>query len=345
MFRFEFPNILWLLLLVPLMTTYFILWQRKKRKNLNKAIENHLHNNILPQLSFGKQRFKFILLMIAFAFVVLAAANPQKASTIGNKERKASDIMICLDVSNSMLAEDLSPNRLERAKLAINQLISQLEGDRLGIVVFAGSSFNFLPLTSDYSTAKMFCDIIDTKLVDNQGTDIYSALQTAVKGFGEQKTKNRSRTIILISDGEDLEKASEDLASDIAEEDIIINCIGIGSTQGTKIPIKENGVETFKKDRDGNIVITKLDETTLKSIAIKTGGKYIRATNSTLGLDAILKSIDSLDKNTAQGINFKDYETMFYIPALLALFLLLIDSTIFNAKNKFINRKFFFGKE
>ena len=345
MLKFEFPNLLWLLCFVPLMTVFFIIAQRQKRKKLNKAIEKHLQNSIIPLMSFGKQRFKFILVMTAFIFLVLAAANPQKASTIGNKERKGADIMICLDVSNSMLAQDLSPNRLERAKMAINQLISQLNGDRIGIVTFAGSAFTFLPLKSDYSTAKMFCDVIDTKLIDNQGTDIMQALQTAARGFGEKKTKNRSRTIILISDGEDLEKQSEDLASEIAKEDIVINCIGIGSSEGTKIPVKENGTETFKKDKDGNIVITKLDEGTLKNIAAKTGGKYIKATNSTLGLDAILKSIDSLDKNAVGGTNFKDYQTVFYIPAIIALILLLIDTFIFNAKNRYINRRLFFGKD
>lgn len=345
MFRFEFPYILWLLLFIPVIIVWFIVSQRSKKKKLASAIDTPLHNDILPLLSFGKQQLKFILLMLAFAFIVLAAANPQKATTIGNKERKAADIMICLDVSNSMLAQDLSPNRLERAKLAINQLITQLDGDRIGIVVFAGSSFNFLPLTSDYATAKMFTDVIDTKLIDNQGTNIQEALRTAARGFGEQKTKNRSRTIILISDGEDLEKQSEDLASEIAKDDIIINCIGIGSIEGTKIPIKENGIETFKKDSQGNIVITKLDETTLKNIAAKTNGKYIKPTNSTLGLDVIMKSIDSLDKNSTQGINFKDYQTLFYIPTIIALLLLILDFTIFNAKNKFINRKFFFGKD
>jgi Ca-activated chloride channel homolog len=345
MFRFEFPNILWLLCFVPLIVVYFIFLQRDKRKKLNKVIASNLQNYVVPQLSFGKQRLKFILIVLAYIFVVFAAANPQKATTIGNKERKASDVMICLDVSNSMLANDLAPNRLERAKLAITQLITQLDGDRLGIVVFAGSSFNFLPLTSDYATAKMFTDIIDTKLVDNQGTDIYSALQTALKGFGEKKTNNRAKTIILISDGEDLEKSTEDLAGQIAKEDIIINCIGIGSPQGSKIPIKVNGVETYKKDNQGNIVITKLDESTLKSIATRTGGKYIRATNSTLGLDLILKSIGSLEKQSSSAINFKDYQTMFYILALIALILLLVDFVIFNAKNKFINRKLFFGKD
>ena len=283
--------------------------------------------------------------MLALAFVILAAANPQRASTIGNNERKGADIMICLDVSNSMLADDLSPNRLERAKLSINQLRSQLSGDRIGIVLFAGSSYTFLPLTSDYSTAKMFCDVIDTKLIDNQGTDISSALMTATNSFGEKKSKDRSRTIILISDGEDLEPQAEDFAKQIAKENIVVNCIGVGSVQGTKIPVKENGVETFKKDRDGNIVITKLNETTLKNISAQTGGKYVKATNSSMGLETIFKSINSLDKNKVQGMNFKDYQTVFYIPAIIALILLIIDFTVFNAKNRFINRKLFFGKE
>lgn len=345
MFKFENPNILWLLCFIPLMIVVFIFIQRNKRKRIDVAIDKNLQNYIVPMLSFGKQRLKFILVMIAFAFIVLAAANPQKASSMGDKQRKGCDIMVCLDVSNSMLAEDLSPNRLERAKLAITQLITQLKGDRIGIVVFAGSSFRFLPLTSDYATAKMFTDVIDTKLIDNQGTDIYQALETTIKGFGEKKDKTHTRTIVIISDGEDLQPEAEDLASNIAKEDIVINCIGIGSPQGSKIPIKQNGQSTFKTDKEGNIVITRLNETSLKNIASKTGGVYLRASNTMIGVDNIMKQINNMDKKQYGALSYNSYNTIFYIPAIIALFILLIDSIIVNAKNKFINRKLFFGKD
>ncbi|MBP3254251.1 MAG: VWA domain-containing protein [Bacteroidales bacterium] len=346
MFRFEFPYILWFLIFVPLMVVVFIFIQRHKLIQLNKAADNHLHNHILPLLSFGKQRLKFILVMIAYTCLVLAAANPQKATTADNKERKGCDIMICLDVSNSMLAEDLQPNRLERAKLAITQLISQLNGDRIGLVVFAGSSFTFLPLTSDYATAKMFTDVVDTKLIDNQGTDIHQALLTAIKGFGETDSGNkRTRTIILISDGEDNQPEAENIAKDLSKKNITVNCIGIGSPQGAKIPVKENGITTFKKDKDGNIVITKLNEATLKNIASATNGKYLRATGASLGLNTIMQSINNMDKKNYNDLSFKDYETLFYIPAIIALILLLAEFVIFNSKNKYINRKLFFGKD
>lgn len=345
MFRFENSDILWFLLFVPVMVLCFVVIQNTKRKKLNAAIDKGLQTYVLPDLSFGKQRLKFIMVMIAFVFIILAAANPQKASTVDNKQRKGCDIMICLDVSNSMLAQDLSPNRLERAKLAISSLIQQLDGDRIGIVLFAGSSYRFLPLTNDYATAKMFTDIIDTKLIDNQGTDIYSALQDAIDGFGKDNKVDNTRTIVLISDGEDLQPQAEDLAKQIAKSNIVINCIGIGSTSGAKIPIKENGTLTYKKDNQGNIVITKLNEQMLKSIASQTGGQYVRASNSLLGLENILHSINKMDKKQYAALAYRDYETIFYIPAIIALIILLIDTIIFNSKNKYINRKFFFGKD
>ncbi len=345
MFRFENSGILWLLLFVPLMIICFIIVQNKKRKKLDAAIDKKLQNQILPNLSFGKQRLKFILVVLSFVFLVLAAANPQRASTVDSKQRKGCDIMICLDISNSMLAQDLSPNRLERAKLAISGLIQQLNGDRIGIVLFAGSSYRYLPLTNDYATAKMFTDVIDTKLIDNQGTDIYSALQEAIMGFGQDKKTDNSRTIVLITDGEDLQPQAEDLAKQISKSDIVINCIGIGSTSGAKIPINDNGTLTYKKDKQGNLVVTKLNEQMLKNIASQTGGQYVRASNSLLGLENILHSINKMDKKQYTALAYRDYQTIFYIPAIIALVILLIDTIIFSSKNKYINRKFFFGKD
>lgn len=347
MFKFANPNILFLLLFIPVAIIGFIILQHRKRKQLNQSIDLHLQKEVLPLLSFGKQRLKFILLCFAYAFAVLAAANPQVASSIDRKERKGCDVVICLDVSNSMLAQDLTPNRLERAKLAISQLISQMQDDRIGIVLFAGSSYTFLPLTSDYATAKMFTDVIDTKLIDYQGTDIQQALQTAGNSFGEaSKKKERTRAIVLISDGEDNQPQAEDIAKQLAKEGITINCIGIGSAQGATIPMKDkNGNEELKRDNEGNIVVTKLNENALKEIASKGSGAYVHAGNESLGLNAIMKSINKMDKTEYTAMAYRDFNTVFYIFALIALVFLLIDFIIFNAKNRVINRKLFFGKE
>lgn len=346
MFRFEYPNILFFLLAIPVGLAFFLILQYKEKKHLNSVIDLKLQDEVLPLLSFGKQRLKFILVCLGYAFIVLAASNPQIASTVDKKERKGCDIMVCLDVSNSMLAEDLSPNRLERAKLALTQLISQMQDDRIGIVLFAGSAYTFLPLTADYATARMFCDIIDTKLIDYQGTDINQALSIAAQSFGETKSKERSRAIILISDGEDNQPEAEQVSKSIAKNGTVINCIGIGNNQGVRIPIKDrNGNVEYKKDKEGNTVFTRLNEQTLKNIAAEGKGTYVKASNMSLGLNSIMKSINKMDKKEYSSLAYRDYNTIFYLFALAGLIVLLLDFFIFNAKHKLINRKFFFGKK
>lgn len=345
MFRFEFPNILFFLLAVPIGLALFLFSQYLESKRLNSTIDIHIQDEVIPLLSFGKQRFKFILMCVAYVFLVLAASNPQLASSVDKKERKGCDVIVCLDVSNSMLAEDLSPNRLERAKLALTQLISQMQDDRIGIVLFAGSAYTYLPLTSDYATARMFCDIIDTKLIDYQGTDINQALSIASQSFGETSSKDRSKAIILISDGEDNQPQAEQVAKSIAKQGIVINCVGIGNAQGVRIPIKDrSGNVEYKKDKNGNIVITRLNEQTLKNIASEGKGTYVRASNMSLGLNSVMKSINRMDKKEYTSLAYRDYNTIFYVFALIGLIILLLDFFIFNAKHKLINRKFFFGK-
>lgn len=192
----------------------------------------------MPELSLGKQHLKFILLNIVFFLLVLAAANPQSGTSVGKKERTGTDMIICLDVSNSMLAQDIKPNRISRAKQSINRLIHQLRGDRIGLVVFAGSSFVQLPLTSDYAAARTFVDVVEPDMIETQGTAIGESLKTAFAAFGEEQAKNRSRTIILISDGEDNEEDAVKIAGDISSNGVVINTIGLGMTEGVPIPVK-----------------------------------------------------------------------------------------------------------
>jgi Ca-activated chloride channel family protein len=318
---------------------------KAKKKKLAQFADTKTQQTIIPDLSIGKQYLKFTLWNISFFFLVLALANPQKGTSIEKKERTGTDLMVCLDVSNSMLAEDLKPNRISRAKQALTQLVNQLEGDRVGIVVFAGTSFVHLPITSDYTAAKTFIDVIDTKLIETQGTAIAECLEKAFSSFENQEQTKRSRSIILISDGEDNEEGALDVTKDIAKDGVVINTIGLGQTEGTPIPVYDrHGQSQYKKDANGNIVLTKLNETLLKNIAKEGNGVYIRANNTSIGLDNILARINKMEKNEYEAIAYKNYDSKFYIFACIALFFLLLEWIVFEKKNKYINRKLFFGE-
>lgn len=343
--RLENPSLLYLWLLIPLLCVAYFFYARRKKRRLKALASLRVQEVVMPELSLGKQHLKFILLNIVFFLLVLAAANPQSGTSLGKKERTGTDMIICLDVSNSMLAQDIKPNRISRAKQSINRLIHQLRGDRIGLVVFAGSSFVQLPLTSDYAAARTFVDVVEPDMIETQGTAIGESLKTAFAAFGEEQAKNRSRTIILISDGEDNEEDAVKIAGDISSNGVVINTIGLGMTEGVPIPVKSRSGQTeYKRDVLGNIVLTKLNEDLLKRIADKADGIYIRANNSTIGLEQILARINKMDKNEYEAVAYQSYESRFYIPAAIALLLLLVEYFVFEKRNKYINRKFFFGK-
>lgn len=346
MIRLENPQILYLWILIPLFYLLHYFYIRAKRKKLKQFAEQRTQQIIIPDLSIGKQYFKFTLWNLALFFLILALANPQKGTSIEKKERTGTDLMVCLDVSNSMLAEDLKPNRISRAKQSLTQLVNQLEGDRIGIVVFAGTSFVHLPITSDYTAAKTFIDVIDTKLIETQGTSIAESLEKAFSAFENQDETKRSRSIILISDGEDNEEGALDATKEIAKEGVVVNTIGLGQTEGTPIPIFDKyGRSEYKKDGNGNIVLTKLNESLLKEIAKEGNGVYIRANNTSIGLDNILARINKMEKNEYEAVAYKNYDSKFYIFALISLFFLVLEWIIFERRNKYINRKLFFGNE
>ncbi len=346
MIRLENPQFLYLWILIPLFYLLHYFYIRAKRKKLKQFAEVKTQQIIIPDLSIGKQYFKFTLWNLALFFLILALANPQKGTSIEKKERTGTDLMVCLDVSNSMLAEDLKPNRISRAKQSLTQLVNQLEGDRIGIVVFAGTSFVHLPITSDYTAAKTFIDVIDTKLIETQGTSIAESLEKAFSAFENQDETKRSRSIILISDGEDNEEGALDATKEIAKEGVVVNTIGLGQTEGTPIPIFDKyGRSEYKKDGNGNIVLTKLNEVLLKEIAKEGNGVYIRANNTSIGLDNILARINKMEKNEYEAVAYKNYDSKFYIFALISLFFLVLEWVVFERRNKYINRKLFFGNE
>ena len=276
----------------------------------------------MPEYSNGKLILKFILVLFSYTFLVIAIAGPQTGSRLEEVKRKGIDLMIALDVSNSMLAEDIKPDRLERSKQAISRLIDKLEGDRIGIVVFAGKAYMQLPITSDYGAAKMFLSTINTDIITIQGTVIADAIEMASSSFGESK---RNKAIAIITDGEDHEGNVLEQAEVAAKKGIRIYTIGMGSPDGAPIPIYSGNIRTgYKKDREGTTIISRLDETLLQRIASVGNGIYVRANNSETGLQKIFEEINKMEKSEIENRQFSDYENRFqYFLALCLIFLVL----------------------
>jgi Ca-activated chloride channel family protein len=266
----------------------------------------------------------------------------QTGSKLVEVKREGADLIVCLDVSNSMLAQDLTPNRLERAKYALEKMIDGLEGDRLGLVIFAGEAYVQLPITSDYSAAKLFLSSINTKMVPVQGTNIGAAISKAVESFGKDEGKNKA--IILITDGENHEVEAVQAAEEAGKGGIMINTIGIGSESGVPIPYIENGVvKGYRKDKQGQTIVTKLNSEILKTIASKGNGVYVQASQSDLGIKAILNKVDELEKSKIDTKMFTDYEDQFQWFLALALFLFLIEFFISERVSEWFKKLNLFG--
>lgn len=324
MLRFAHPEYLYALLILPLLIAIYI-WSRQVRKrSLRKLGNPELLQQLMPAAAKYKRRIKFGLLLLALALLIVALANPQIGTKLETVKREGVDIMIALDVSNSMLAEDFKPNRLENAKRQISLMLDHLENDRIGIVVFAGTSFLQLPLTTDYSAARLFLSAVDTDIVSVQGTAIGSAIRMAMQSFvqGERKYK----VIVVISDGENFEDDALDAAKEAAAAGIGIHTIGMGSPKGVPIPVYQKGVQAgFKKDSEGNVVITRLDEVLLQRIADTTKGKYIRAGVRQDELNMIFKQIEGMEKKQIAAKMYTEFEDRFQYPLFAALILLLIE--------------------
>ncbi len=324
MFRFEHIQYLWALAVIPLLAIIFISIMSVKKKHLQKLGDFSLILSMMPDVSISKQILKFIFYSFALSFLILGIANLQTGSKMQEVKREGADIMVCLDVSNSMMAEDLKPNRLERAKQAIEKMIDKLEGDRLGIIVFAGEAYTQLPITTDYSSAKLFLNAITPNMVPTQGTDISLAIDKAMESFGTDLGKNKA--IVIITDGEDHEDDAIKKAEEAAKKDVIIHTIGIGSDAGVPIPVYHNGVPSgYRKDREGNTVVTKLNEKLLQRIAAAANGVYVKASNADVGLTAVLDKIAALDKKQIESKRYTDYEDQFQWFIGASLMFLLIE--------------------
>ena len=322
MLMFARAHFLWLLLLVPLILVGYALVRRARRRRVQRFGDEALVRALMPSWSASKGWWRTVLFCIGFACFSIGLARPLLGAKLVERETKGAEIMICLDVSNSMLAQDYSPDRLSRAKLAISRIVDRLQGDRIGLIIFAGSSFVQLPITTDYVSAKMFLGSIDPQSVPIQGTAIGDAIMTAAKSFSVQSEK--SRAIIVITDGENHEDDAVDAARQVAETGIRIYTIGVGSVQGQPIPMDGD----LLKDKDGNIVVSRLDEETLKRIASVGNGAYVHAGGEEFGLNPILDEIRKLEDERFNSLVFEEYDEQYMYFFAAALFFFVLEMLI-----------------
>jgi Ca-activated chloride channel homolog len=332
LFRFANPEYLYLLLLLPVLLGLFIINQIIRRNSLKKLGESAMINRLLPEISRIRPVVKFIFLLLGISAVIIMLARPQFGSRLEEVKKQGVEVIIALDVSNSMLAEDIQPNRLTRAKQAISKLVDNLENDKIGLIVFAGDAYTQIPITTDYISAKMFLSTINPDMVPKQGTAIGAAINLAERSFSPGEGK--SKAIIIITDGENHEDDPVSEAEAASKAGIVIHTIGIGSNEGVPVPVTIGGKRDYLKDSDGATVITKLDEEMLKKIAISCGGNYIRASNSNIGLDEIFSDIRKMKKDELESTMYTEYNDQFQIFAAIALFILILEIIIMDRKNR-----------
>ena len=317
-----------LILLIPLMFTAYWLMRRLRKRRIARFGDPELVARLTPEVPRRKGWMKLTLLSLALLFLAIGMARPQLGAILKEKEIKGAEIMVVLDVSNSMLAEDYSPNRLERAKLAISKLVDELQGDRIGLIIFAGESFVQLPITSDYVSAKIFLNSITTESVPVQGTALGEAIRTAIRGFTSES--EHSRAIILITDGENHEDDPVAAARDAVDMGARIFCIGVGSPEGKPIPMDGD----LLKDKDGNIVVTRLDEQTLRDIASAGQGLYVRAGNTEFGLNPVIDEIRTLQDKEFQSVVFEEFDEQYMYFFAIALVFLLLEFFMSDTRNR-----------
>jgi Ca-activated chloride channel family protein len=328
LFRFANPDYFYLLLLLPAVLALFIINRFRIRKSIRKIGDKKLVSDLLPEYSTSRPVVKFILIMLIMVFGIIMLARPQFGSKIEDVKKQGVEVIIALDISNSMLAQDIQPNRLTRAKQAISRLVDNLENDRIGLIVFAGDAYTQIPVTTDYVSAKMFLSIITPAMASRQGTAIGAAIELGIRSFTQ--IDDKSKAMIVITDGENHDDDPVAASREAAKAGVVIHVVGIGTERGAPIPFGGD----FMKDIDGNTVITKLDEDILKQIAIEAGGSYVRAGNSNLGLDEIFREIKKMDKQEFENVIYTEYNDQFQIFAAIALFLLIIEFVVMDRKNR-----------
>ena len=325
---FAHADYLLLLLLVPVFPVVQAVVLKLRALRIRRFGDEALVAKLMPSYSKAKAWVRTSLFSLAFFFFVIALSGPQVGAVLKEHNTKGAEVMIVLDVSNSMLAQDYSPNRLERAKLAISRVVDKLRDDRLGLIVFAGNSFVQLPITADYVSAKMFLNTISTESVPVQGTAIGEAINTAIRSFSSQSDK--SRAIIVITDGENHEDDPVAAARQAAEMGIRVFVIGVGSPAGKMIPVGGD----YLRDKNGEIVVTRLDETVLNDVASAGKGLYVRAGNSEFGLNPIIQEIRKMDDEQYNSVVFEEYDQVYMYFLSVALFFLVLEMLVGDRKSR-----------
>lgn len=332
MFRFENSEYLFLLIgLIPILL--LLLYVENRRKKLrNKFIDDKLFQKIVPQFNSKVHWFRNIIVLLVFVFAVIALANPQWANKREKVKVQSSDIFIALDISKSMLAKDIQPNRLERSKKFVEKLIGKLKGNRIGLIFFAGEAFMKMPLTSDYAAAQMFIKSAETDLIENQGTAIEEAINIAENGFDEEK--KHQRALIIISDGEDHDGNAINKSSSAHENGLVLFTVGVGTPQGEFIPIKNRfGVEEYKKDSDGKYIKSIVNSELLNEIADNGGGKYYSILEGDNVLESISEQIERIEKREVEQRSFTSYESYYQYFLSIAILLFILQFFIKETKS------------
>lgn len=331
MFKFANPEYLYLFLLAPAFIVGFILLNILKKKAVLKLGDLKLVKSMMPELSLKRSYLKFWIVLVALGFGVILLARPQFGTKVEKVDKKGIEMVIAIDVSNSMLAQDIAPNRLRRAKQMLTRIIDERSNDKVAIVVFAGEAYIQLPMTADSQSAKIFLESINPSLVPVQGTVIGSAIDISMSCFSNEKDIDRA--IILITDAESHEGDAEGAAKRAAEAGVRVNVVGVGTTKGAPIPERE-GSSNMHTDSQGNVVVTKLNEEIGKTIAKAGKGVYVPVDNSNRALNTLIEELDKLQKHDIDGVAYSEYDEKFQFFAWAMFILLFIEILIFDKKNR-----------
>lgn len=329
MFQFENSSFLYLLLLLPLLTAFYLYAKYKKRKAIRTYGDVTLLKLLMPDVSSVRPNVKFGIMLVVIGLFAILLARPQFGSKLETVKRKGVEVIIALDISNSMLAEDVQPSRLEKAKRLVAQLIDKLDNDKVGMIVFAGDAFTQLPITNDYISAKMFLETIDPTLISKQGTAIGAAVDLASKSFTPQEGVGRA--IVVITDGENHESGALEAVNNAVKKGVQVDVLGVGMPDGAPIPVR--GSNDYRRDRSGNVIVTKLNESMCQELAKAGNGIYVRVDNSNNAQRAIINEIDKMAKMDVETQVYSDYDEQFQAVAWLILILLILEMLILERKN------------
>ena len=337
MYQLDEISFIYLGLIIPILFLVFIIFRRWQKKSINKYFDINTIKFLSPEISNSKPLLKFIIISFALLMLVISLVNPKIGTELKTVKREGVDIVFAIDVSKSMLAEDIAPNRIIKSKRIVSELFNNLGSDRVGIIAYASTAIPVLPITTDFSSARMFLESLNTDMLSSQGTSIAEAINLSKNYFNDENQTNR--VLCVISDGEDHEIQNNNL-SDIAKEaGITIISIGVGSTNGAPIPIKENDiVKSYKKDDQGEVVITKLNENILKDMATQTGGIYFKGDNTNSVVSSIVEELKEMDKQEFESKQFVSFKDQFQWFLFVGLFLIILDVVVFERKTYWLDK-------